>query len=225
MRPPIIITGCPRSGVSLLASIVAQCGAWGGNVRDENRCTDALENEVLRQTLSKAVQQAGGHPEGMLPLPDPHRVWVPSSVDFRLRIGMALSKQGLRPDQPWYFKSPLLILTWPCWVATWPDATWLVARRPVDDIVASCKQTQFLAALGHSDAQWRKWVAGYTEFIEAARSAVLRQGGSFIEVSPELTIRGDFGAMVSLAPKIGLSWPAGGVRLRRHRDGQSCHNG
>ena len=72
MPPPIIVTGCARSGTSLTAGIINICGAYGGTLAppNVNNRKGMFENTTVRQTIVKPyLREHGWDPLGQNPLP------------------------------------------------------------------------------------------------------------------------------------------------------------
>ena len=59
ISPPILLTGCARSGTSLTAGIVNLCGAFGGIMSGPNRnnAKGMFENSKIRNTIIKPYLQ------------------------------------------------------------------------------------------------------------------------------------------------------------------------
>jgi hypothetical protein len=70
MRPPILITGCARSGTSMTAGIVHICGAFGGRMSGPtpNNRKGMFENEEVRNQIVKPyLSSIGADPLGQKP--------------------------------------------------------------------------------------------------------------------------------------------------------------
>ena len=68
---PIIITGCARSGTSLIAGTMHLCGAWVGNVTGPTSWNrkGQFENEFIRDRLVKPyLKSINMDPMGQDPL-------------------------------------------------------------------------------------------------------------------------------------------------------------
>jgi hypothetical protein len=57
-KSPIIITGCARSGTSMIAGIINLCGAWKGVTSGPNKynAKGMFENHELRQSRALCGQ-------------------------------------------------------------------------------------------------------------------------------------------------------------------------
>lgn len=135
---PIIILGVDRSGTSLVASMIAHWGAFGG------------EDEVLGQGDR-------GNPQGYweygalkpfideLLASEKVSFWHPT---FRMLVKNRASESYYRDkagaliadmqrDRPWFWKEPDLSLTLPFWKQFWQDPVYVVTvRNPYDSAVS-----------------------------------------------------------------------------------------
>lgn len=196
---PILITGTPRSGGSMIAEIIGMCGRDGGDALNKMQ-----ENEIAWQMLSQVISGMGADPCGQYPLPDVQRVQL---------IGHWADTIDSIYTRPWYMKDARLSLTWPLWAAAFPNARWIVVRRNVNDIVNSCVKTkymtamnnpQYLEAIGASTPEegWRWWAGVYQErFLEMTYAI------RYIHtVWVERMAFGDFTEMQQLIDWLGLEW-------------------
>ena len=73
---PILVTGLPRSGTSIVAGSLKRCGAWLGRTvgRGHSNPKGFFENRTLREQVNKGILEAlGSDPLGVSSLPDSNR--------------------------------------------------------------------------------------------------------------------------------------------------------
>lgn len=198
---PIIITGCARSGTSLIAGIVSACGAWMG------KCTGAtpwnrkgqFENEAIRDRLTKPfLKSIGCDPMGQLPLPDPGVCLRDPS--WKSRVLNIIHNEGYDGTGPWAFKGAKATLIWPVWDHAFPRARWVIVRRKDEKIVDSCVKTRFMHKRKTRE-DWQEWVDYHKERFQDIAQTVTCS----CEVWTE-DIVGDYSAACTLVEALGLHW-------------------
>lgn len=209
MPPPIIVTGCARSGTSLTAGILHRCGAFGGTMRGPNPANPRgqFENIEIVSTLVKPyLRNLGVDPLGQKPLPDPSRCWGDAArLDWRRKIEGIMRRQGY-PGGPWLYKGAKACLVWPLWHEAFPEAKWVIVRREDSEIVASCLRTSFMRAY-QDEAGWQGWVEAHKR-----RFAEMRERVDVREVWPWRAIAGDLSKFRELAGCLGLKWNEAAAR-------------
>ena len=203
-RRPILVAGTARSGTSLTAGCLHLCGAWVGETvpggGPENP-EGFFENTILRETVVKhLLAREGVCPVGVQNLPEL------SSLRARPRLAQTvlqtIHKQGYQGKQPWLFKDAKLSLLWPVWVKAFPDARWIIVRRPREQIIRSCLRTGFMRHHSTDPAFWDRWIDAYRERLEA-----LKQSGAWWrEINTQQLLDGDFSTLRSIAGETGLEW-------------------
>lgn len=209
---PIIVTGCARSGTSLVAGILANCGAWTGRVTGPTRWNrkGQFENEAIRDELTKPfLKSLGVDPLGQKPLPDsvpPDR--IPSS--WRWRVENVLRTQNYPGDVPWMFKGAKACLIWEVWNQAFPEAQWVVVRRDDSRIIDSCMKTSFMRKRTTRE-EWQEWVDHHKRKFEEMRNAM---PGRVWSVDSKLAVSGNGGldTFKYLVSWLGLTWREKAVR-------------
>ena len=206
----IFVTGIPRSGTSLIAGCLQACGAWAGKTipGNEDNPEGYFENYGLREGVLKPMLiRAGADPLGVRglssaisPEPDP---------GLRLQVFKHLLQQGYEGGrQPWLYKDCKLTLVWPVWQAAFPNARWIIGRRPREEIILSCLRTNFMNPHSSDSAFWRAWIAEYEN-----RLVALQQSGVWwreIDSHEAVTERPD--SIKALVQDLGLQWNKEGIR-------------
>ncbi len=206
MSQPILVTGLPRSGTSLIAGALAVCGAWTGLTAAPtpwNR-KGGFENEALKDQFVKPVLALlGADPLGLDPLPAPGTLPPIDPAAFRDLVLAALARQGWDGQQRWLFKDAKLALIAPLWIAAFPEADWIVVRRRRDAVIASALRAEPMARrLGYDWARWKSWAHDYLAHLEALTAAV----NVWAEVWPERDVFGDLTRLAPVVAGLGLTW-------------------
>lgn len=176
MNAPILVTGCARSGTSMVAGTIHLCGAFGGEMSGPNRNNrkGMFENRCIRNHILKpCLAELGADPMGQSPLPDPQLVHTRATRDglrFFSRVLRVMASQGYR-DGPWFYKGAKLCLVWEIVHSAFPEAQWVIVRRPTADIVASCMRTSFMSAF-KSPQGWGGWVDDHLRRFDAMKKRV-----------------------------------------------------
>jgi hypothetical protein len=213
MMEPILITGCARSGTSMVAGVINICGAFGGNMSGPNKNNEKgmFENARIRNQLVKPyLRKIGVDPLGQYPLPDVNNLPIPR--DWRLQVLQIMKEEGYTKG-PWMYKGAKACLMWPVWHYAFPDAKWVIVRRKTSDIIRSCRKTAFMTAFTHPnklravqattiDEGWLWWVHQHEKrFVE-----MITEGLNCQVVWPERMVDGDYSQMKSVIEWLGLEW-------------------
>jgi len=206
---PILVTGFPRSGTSLVAGCLATCGAWIGETfaGDADNPKGYFENVRLREAVDKTVLRAlSCDPLGVDPLPD--LAAVPRRPAMRHAVLDAIRGEGYAGEAPWLFKDAKMSLLWPLWQAMFPDARWVIVERPAADMVASCLRTRFMAQHSADPAFWHGVIAAYRTRLEALRA----DASNSWSIVADAVVSGDDTTLRRLTEDLGLEWNAEALR-------------
>ena len=214
MKAPILITGCARSGTSMVAGVINLSGAFGGimagpNVNNEK---GMFENVRIRQDMTKPfLRTIGADHMGQFPLPTTKEISVP--ITWREQVENIMREEGVGEDQPWMLKDAKMCLTWPVWHHAFPDAKWIIVRRKTPDIIHSCINTAFMEAFRlkkNLDAVnaateydgWYWWIEEYrARFVE-----MMDEGLNVKQIWPERMVSRDYGQTEEMINWLGLEW-------------------
>jgi len=197
LRPPILVTGCQRSGLSMVAGALYQCGAFIGGTRTDP-FRDAYENKQLYEELVAPYLQMAGVPrDGSLPTSS--GLLVPFWAE---RVESILIEQGLRPDSPWVVKGPHVALCWKQWATAYPAARWVIVRRDPGDLARSCHLTGYMDSRT-SEEGWRAWVDEWGRLLGDLELGV---GYCRHVVEPYRFLGGDRAQLRGLVEASGLTW-------------------
>jgi hypothetical protein len=214
MKPPILITGCARSGTSMVAGIVNMCGAFGGNMSGPNRNNQKgmFENAQIRQNIVKPyLRRIGADPMGQYPLPDVNNLIIPR--DWKDQVERVMQNEGLKEDQIWMYKGAKMCLHWPVWYHAFPDAKWVIVRRKTSDIINSCMRTGFMSAFTTPKKQeavgvnnehdgWLWWVHEH----EKRFTEMMMEGLNVKVVWPQRMVERNYNQTQELLEWLGLEW-------------------
>ena len=210
---PILITGCARSGTSVVAALINMCGAFGGDMRgaNPNNRKGMFENTKIVQGIVKPYLRGINMDHlGQYPLPDIQD--LPIIPDLKLRMEQVMMEEGYE-EGPWMYKGAKMCLIWPIFNYSFPNAKWVIVRRKTGDIVQSCLKTGFMRAFRNVNNQnavgveseeegWFWWVhqhqKRWVEMIEA--------GLNCKTVWPERMVNGDYEQMKETIEWLGLDW-------------------
>jgi len=211
---PILITGCARSGTSLVGGVINICGAFGGRMSGPNKNNQKgmFENARIRNSVVKPFLRSQGLDDKcQYPLPVAGELPIPP--DWKARILTVMTEEGYKEDRQWFYKGAKMCLMWPIWSYAFPNAKWIIVRRRPGDIIASCIKTSFMnrfrreenqKAVGASDEKeaWRWWIERHEErFIE-----MIQCGLNVKIVWPERMVLGDYRQIMETVEWLGLQW-------------------
>lgn len=214
MKAPILITGCARSGTSMVAGIINLSGAFGGGMAGPNINNEKgmFENVKIRQDLTKPfLRTMGVDHMGQFPLPYTDDISVPTN--FREQVEDIMREEGLGEDEPWMLKDAKMALMWPVWHYAFPDAKWIIVRRKTSDIINSCLHTGFMTAF--KDKTHRNAVNAATEYdgwywwVEEHRKRfveMIEEGLNVKQVWPERMVGRDYGQTEEMLKWLDLEW-------------------
>lgn len=171
MLDPILITGVPRSGTSLVAGTIHICGAYGGSTYGptQHNKKGMFENRTIQGYVKDYIKQCGYDPLGQKPLPEASGLidWT----ELRQVMEASLIADGYKTG-PWYYKEPKICLIWQTFHAAFPEAKWVIVRRRSEDIVFSCCRTHFMKAY-KTEEGWYQWVDAHEERFREMHEAGL----------------------------------------------------
>ena len=193
--PPILVTGIPRSGTSIVAAVVQQCDVFIGNILKRGM----YENHAVRDNIMKPYfERMGKDPRGQFPLPETKHLIMPA--DWREKVEKLMTAQGYS-EGAWMYKSTTMGLIWPVWHNAFPNAKWIIVRRRTGDVIQSCLKTGYMRAYTDGEG-WRGWVHEYEKrFVE-----MIEAGVNCKVIWPERMVTGDYQQMKEALEWLGLQW-------------------
>jgi len=186
----ILVTGVPRSGASIIAGAIKECGIFSGGVNKMN------ENYNIRTMVNSYFNCIGIDARGQKTLPDTNNILIPNY--WKDNVLDILKKEGCNDN--WMYKDSKSCLIWPIWDYAFPKAKWVIVRRRTGDIVQSCLKTSYMNA--HQDeAGWINWVHEYEERFKDMIERV-----NYKVIWPERMVNSDYGQLKDLCEWIGIEY-------------------
>jgi len=200
---PIFVLGLPRSGTSLIAGLLTECGAWSGSTVEgsESNPKGFFEHIMLREAVTKLIlSKLKVDTLGVKTLP---------KLDSSYRIpGLAkairaiLTEDGYDFDRPWLYKDPKLTLLWPIYKNAFPGATWIIVTRDREGFVQSCIRTGFMSQHSSDPQFWENYAVEYESRLESLRAT----GAKVFEIYSPDVIAGKFDSLKKLIEVLGLGY-------------------
>jgi hypothetical protein len=206
---PVLVTGLPRSGTSMVTGLLGVCGLWLGQTvpGGKENIRGFFENVLLRERVQKEVLRQGNFdPLGVKRLPPPN--WHPVIRRFRDVVAAALAAQAYDGRQAWGFKDAKLTLTWRLWHEHFPRARWVIVRRPSEQVVASCLRTSFMKQHSGDPAFWEGFAGAYLDRLATLQRTV--HWNRVIEAADIADAR--FDALERLVEELELAWSPDAAR-------------
>lgn len=193
IQDPIIITGSPRSGKTMIAGILNICGVFGGNIdkKFENR---ELETLLIEPYLTLNNIHSKGH------VKETDTSSLILTRDWKQRVYAELRRQGYSGG-PWFIKSSQAAIMWPLWDYAFPNAKYLIIRRRIGDIVSSCMKTSYMNTFDN-EKDWILMGRCYENlFVE-----MIQEGLDVKVVWPHRMKYGDYQQIYESLDWLGLPW-------------------
>ena len=206
---PIFVTGCARSGTSLVAGALGLCGAWmGATVPGDYRNPKGFfEHIELRENVLKQIlKKIGCDPLGVTKLP--HLSTLPEVSNLDDTIYRLIMEEGYACSQPWLYKDAKLALLWPIYRKAFAKARWVIVRRKSQDIVQSCLRTDFMVQHASNPAFWYVWINEYLLRLETLKTS----GAWWREIWPHELMSGNLNPLRELVEDLDLTWDEGAVK-------------
>ena len=178
---PILITGIPRSGASMIAATVNMCGAFAGEMSKRGM----YSNDNIRELLVKSYLSTFNDS-------------IP--IDWKISVESILLSEGYKEGK-WMYKDSNLSKMWRVWDYAYPDAKWVIVRRRTGDIIQSCMKTKYMTDYSTEEG-WLTMVHEYEQrFVE-----MITKGLNCKIVWPERMVQGNYQQLYELCDWLGLQW-------------------
>lgn len=206
-KAPILITGCPRSGSSMIASVVNICGAFLGKTSVKSMFTNvSIKNKIVIPYFDRM----GVDVNGQFPLPDTYGLSIP--MDWKKKVEDIIELEGY-VDGEWEYKDSRSALIWRVWNNAFPDAKWLIVRRRTADVIQSCIKTSFMSAFKNpknieatnSENEFGAWL-WYVHQYESKFVEMINNGLNCKIIWPERMLDGNFKQIHEVVDWLGLEW-------------------
>jgi hypothetical protein len=189
----------------MTAGIFAKCGAFGGKLLggDDNNPRGYFENLEIRENITKPlIVELGGDRVGQSNPPSPERLKFTEEQGKRLRDRMnsVMQSHGYT-KRPWFYKGAKMCLMWPLYHLAYPKAHWIIVRRPDDQIIDSCLNTNFMRGRNTREG-WHQWIDHHK-----ARWWDMQEAGLDIQQvwTPDI-VNGDYSAISQAVKLCGLEF-------------------
>jgi hypothetical protein len=206
-HPPIFVTGCPRSGTSIIAATVNRCGAFIGNISKRSMYENIrISDEMVKPYLDRM----GADKKEQYPLPDLSSISIPT--DWKRKVEQIIFDEGYKSGA-WMYKGNAMCLMWPVWHYAFPNAKWIIVRRRTPDIVHSCLKTGYMNAFSDEEVRakvnvssevegWKWWVRQHEQrFVE-----MITEGLNCKVIWPERMVSGDYQQLYEVLDWVGVEW-------------------
>ena len=160
MYQPIFVTGAARSGTSLTAGLLDKHGVFGGKTipGNANNPKGFFEHRDIREHIVKThLKLLGADDMGQNPLPN----YFLADPELRTKVISIMKRDGLQAHQTFYYKGAKLCLIWKTWQEAFPNAKWIIVRRPDEQIISSCNRTHFM----FKRKDWDNWLDFHKEMF------------------------------------------------------------
>lgn len=144
-QSPILITGCPRSGASMIAAAINVCGAFGGRMSKRKMFTN---DRILEEVIEPYFSDIEADLLGQYPLPIVNSI----PINWKQKVEQIMIDEGYQESR-WMYKDSKSSLVWPIWNYAFPNAKWIIVRRRTGDIIQSCLKTAFMIAFTYANNQ------------------------------------------------------------------------
>ena len=204
-QAPILVTGCARSGTSMIAKVINICGAFGG------RMNAMYENKAIQEQMVKLyLGNLGYDSKGQYPMPTIEGLVSP--FNWKMRVEDIMTKEGYQKGL-WLLKDTKMCQMWPVWNNAFPNAKWIIVRRRTGDIVQSCLKTGYMTAfadehvqkeIGVSNEQdgWLWWEHEHEKrFVE-----MITEGLNCKVIWPSRMVYGDYQQLYETLDWLKLPW-------------------
>lgn len=191
-KSPILITGVPRSGTSMIAATINLCGAFGGEMSKRGmNSNDRIREEIVKPYLI----EVGIHKDGLSP-----RGLKLNPIDIKDWVENIMMEEGYY-EGSWMYKDYRLSLMWSIWNQAFPNAKWVIVRRRTGDILQSCMKTGYMTT--YSDE--KGWLNMVHEYEKKLVSLIESCPNHFI-IWPERMVQGDYQQIYDMCDWLGITW-------------------
>lgn len=170
MPDPIIVTGCARSGTSLVTGLISNMGAWVGSYNmGPGQPFGFFENTRIKAVLWGLMDAIGADPLGQTILPTrfddvPDDLIRPEALASIIKSAAIIN--GYRSG-PWVIKDAKILFFHRLFRAAFPGSKWVLCERDKDEIVDSCKRAEFMHGGGLRDEDFQAWAGVYLSALDS----------------------------------------------------------
>lgn len=164
---PIFIVSPPRTGSSLIASLINFTGIFGGDMKppDEWNKRGYYENFQLRNILIDFLREN----DSQLMYKRFHPVNLMTTIDgLKNKITQIMFEEGIQPGQRFFLKNFKMVFAWKSFYTAFPDAKWIFIERNQKNMVNSMINAPFLVHDNEND--WNVFLNSFMENIKSIKN-------------------------------------------------------
>lgn len=199
----ILITGIPRSRTSLTAAIFEKCGAeFGKNLKKPNEHNPLGYYEdmaIIKGLVNPHWEKMGFHPLDRTNMPTKEDVII--DPEWKKKTQRIMGKLKHKTA----IKEPKMCLYWEQWHDAFPEAKWVIVRRPRAEVLESIRnRTPWMR--GTFSRQNR--AAHIQLYIDhhLRRIDELKAEGAYFEIHTENFLACDWSEIQKCVEWCGLKW-------------------
>jgi len=167
INKPIFIVSPPRSGSSLIASLINFAGIFGGDMKpaDEWNKKGYFENFQLRKILIDFLREN----DSQLLYKRFHPVNLATTIEgLREIIVNIMLDEGINPGQRFFLKNFKMVFAWKSFYNSFPDAKWIFIERNQQNMINSMINAPFLVHDNEND--WNEFIHSFNENIRGIKN-------------------------------------------------------
>lgn len=215
-----LVTGCEKTGTSLVAGILHHCGVFGGAAPELEKNSygnpkGCFENQLVKNGICKPFLLGKGL-FNVRRLPprfagksldwfDP-AIAGPAPENLRRRVMAALMADGWDGEAPVFFKGPFLVRMPKAMCDAFPEARWLLVRRNTQHAMEDRLRTRFCDPVQQVDGDGNYLPDDILRCANEAMDQIREHTGNAADIWPEKMIWGQWAAMRAEVEMAGGSW-------------------
>lgn len=204
----ILITGAARSGTSVTANLIYNCGVFGGKLaRGDMYNPDGYrENLMIRSEVTRPVLKwLNADHRGQSSFPD-DKLCAEKADEYgrtvRHNVERIIVSQGWEEGK-WFYKDPKICPAWRVWHAAFPHAKWVFMHRDESSHLDSLMATKFMNA--HRTR--KDWQTYYLEEHKRILEEITNCADvDLMVIHPDKMMSGDFSEARQMIEWLGLDW-------------------
>jgi hypothetical protein len=215
-----LVTGCEKTGTSLVAGILHHCGVFGGVAEElckggHFNSKGCFENRRIKNEICKPYLMAKGlFNVRLMPARfagksidwfDP-ALSGPAPENLRRRVLDALAADGWDGEAPVFFKGPFLVRMPKAMCDAFPEARWLLVRRNTNHAMEDRLRTKYCLPDQKKDEAGNYIPDDILRMANEAMDQILGHTANAVDVWPEKMIWGRWEQMRAEVELAGGTW-------------------
>ncbi len=201
---PVLILGCPFSGMDQAAALLHKHGLWMGKTDEDWDITSNKHRygnpTILNQVNGKILGLMKTHPYQIDKIPELEN--LPTVSGLKPVISGILKRQGYDRSTMWGYKDFRLSLMWPIWQNMYPEAKWIIVKRPHSVIVNNCLRIVGTRKISQHDHYWYNWCEMYEERLQALKT----EASHVLEIDSTAVQNGEFDQLQKVFTGLGMTF-------------------